>query len=159
MNKYKTWEDSDDYKDAKSRVSLIVYIMISVLAMLILTAFIIGLSVGNAHADLVESEDEIVRCVIGESASEGVVGMTAVSEAIRNRGKLKGVYGCKAKFVDNEPDWVWVKARECWRASAKSDLVDGADHWENTEDFGTPYWAESMRVTAVIGKHTFYTSK
>ena len=82
--------------------------------------------------------------------------MKAVAEGIRNRGHLKGVYGLKAKHVDREPKWVWKLAEKAWIESQTSNLVKGADHWENTEDFGVPYWASSMTETAKIGKHTFY---
>src|SRR3990167_894006 len=97
-----------------------------------------------------------VRAIIGEAANQGFDGMTAVAEGIRNRGTLKGVYGLKAKHVDKQPEWVWVKARQAWERSKTSDLVHRADHWENTTAFGVPYWAKSMVKTAQIKDHAFY---
>jgi len=110
-----------------------------------------------AQAEIPQSQ--AIRAIIGEASSEGKIGMTAVAEAIRNRGHLGGVYGLKAKHVDREPEWVWNLARKAWEDSAKTNLVKGADHWENTEDFGVPYWAKSMQQTARVGKHTFYKVK
>ena len=123
--------------------------------LLVLSAIFLMLITPAESADYPQE----VRCVIGEAASEGYEGLVAVSEAIRNRGHLNGVYGCRAKFVDREPEWVWKKANEAWEASKTSNLVKGADHWENTEDFGVPYWSKSMTLTAKIGKHSFYKGK
>lgn len=98
-----------------------------------------------------------IRAIVGEAANQGLDGMTAVAEAIRNRGSLSGVYGVKAPHADREPSWVWAQAEKAWKASAGSDLVHGATHWEST-DFKTPRWArgKGVIVTAQIGKHRFY---
>lgn len=101
------------------------------------------------------NDSKIVACGLGEARSEGLEGLTAVFEAIRNRGTLNGVYGCNAKF--NEPQWVWDMGWKAWMESENSNLVDGATHWEST-DFKVPYWAKNMIVTAHIGKHIFYKS-
>jgi len=100
-------------------------------------------------------DDLAIRAIIGEASSEGYPGMIAVACAIRNRGHLRGVYGLKAKHVDNEPQWVWDMARQAWRESTSTDIVRGATHWENLA-FGAPYWAKSMEMTVKIGVHTFY---
>ena len=101
-----------------------------------------------------------VRAIIGEASGEGYQGMLAVACGIRNRGTLKGVYGLKAKHVDNEPQWVWKLAKKAYRASLTGkDITNGGTHWENTKAFGEPYWAKHMVVTARIGSHTFYKEK
>lgn len=99
--------------------------------------------------------EDITNCVLGEASGEGYLGMVAVAEAIRNRGTLKGVYGCKAKFVKNEPEWVFILARKAILEAKTSNLTNGATHWESV-DFKRPYWADSMVETVQIGKHVFY---
>lgn len=106
---------------------------------------------GSAYAEI--PADLAVQAIMGEARGETLLGKTAVAEALRNRGHLRGVYGLKASF--NEPEWVWEQARKAWQESSKTNLVKGADHWEST-DFKTPYWAKNMVVTAHIGKHKFY---
>lgn len=120
---------------------------------LIITIFAILLICGNAFAFTSEQAE---RCIVGEAASEGFEGMVAVGEAIRNRMTLKGVYGCKSDLYDREPQWVRDKAKDAWEASATSNLVKGADHWENVKAFGKPYWADSMELKATVGNHNFY---
>ena len=82
--------------------------------------------------------------------------MLAVAGAIRNRGSLKGVCGVKAKHVDKQPAWVWRQAELAWAMSATNDITHGATHWENVKAFSIPYWAKDMRVTLVLGDHTFF---
>lgn len=98
-----------------------------------------------------------VRAIIGEASNQGFDGMTAVAEAIRNRGTLRGVYGVRAKHVDLEPQWVWSRAREAWERSKSTNFVKGADMWENEKVFGKPNWDFSKLVfTATVGDHNFY---
>lgn len=115
-----------------------------------------NLNEAQAIAKLPYKNKKLYRCVIGESASEGSKGMIAVAEAIRNRGTTKGVYGCNAKFVDNEPQWVWDKARKAWELSEHTNVTEGATHWENLKEFGKPWWADSLTKTVKIGNHQFY---
>ena len=109
----------------------------------------------NANAEIPQAL--AVKAIVGEAANQGVDGMTAVAEAIRNRGTLNGVYGLKREsFISSQPKWVHDQARQAWKRSETTNLVKGADHWENVEAFGVPYWAKSMQVTAKIKDHTFY---
>lgn len=111
----------------------------------------------NAPAWAAIDDKLAVRAVMGEASGEGYRGMYAVSHAIRNRGHLRGVYGKRAKRIYKESWRVWRKAQAAWRASATgADPTRGATHWENVREFGRPYWAKSMRQTAVIGQHVFY---
>lgn len=98
-------------------------------------------------------ENVAVQCIMGEARGESYRGKIAVAEALRNRGTIKGVYGCRAKF--KEPDWVWKQAKKAWRASRKTNLVKGASNWESS-DFKTPYWAKGAKITTKVGKHIFY---
>lgn len=107
-----------------------------------------------AFAEIPESQ--AIRAIIGESSNQGYVGMLAVAEAIRNRGHLKGVYGLKSPHVDNEPQWVFNLAKKAWGESKTTNLVKGADHWENIKAFGVPPWAKTMTKTVTIKDHAFY---
>lgn len=112
---------------------------------------------GTAYA---ETPKEVL-CVIGEAEGEGYSGMLAVSEAIRNRGTLKGVYGCNAPRVRKHAygDKVLNTAIKAWKDSeGSSDITNGATHWEGTA-FKTPYWAKGMILTATIGNQRFYKEK
>lgn len=120
---------------------------------LILAALILA-TPAQAFAQV--DDEQAVRAIIGEASNQGLEGMQAVAEGIRNRGTLKGVYGAKAKHVDKEPAWVWKQARKAWEASKASNLVGGATNWENTKAFGEPYWAKSMVKTAQIGDHVYF---
>lgn len=123
----------------------------------IVTGLMLIVGIASVSADQIDDKMAI-RCIIGEASGEGILGMTAVAEAIRNRGTLKGVYGCRAKHVDREPNYVWVMAADAWEKSKSTNLTDGADHWESI-DFKTPYWARRMTMTAMINKHVFYRSE
>jgi hypothetical protein len=102
------------------------------------------------------NEADAVRAIIGEAANQGKDGMLAVACAIRNRGNLKGVFGLNAKFVDDQPQWVWDHARAAWAESATHDVTDGATSWDNINAFGEPYWARTMHRTVRVGDHQFF---
>jgi len=111
-----------------------------------------------ARAEVIP-EGVALRCVIGEASNQGLEGMKAVSSALRNRGTVKGVYGCKSGLADKEPEWVWKMARRAWRESAFRDFANSGTHWENVRAFGLPYWAKNMRVTLKLGDHWFFALK
>ena len=100
--------------------------------------------------------DEIVKCILGEARGEGYDGMVAIAEAIRNRGTLRGVYGCRAVF--NEPKWVWDLGRKAWEESEHTQIVKGADHWGSTKVDGK--WIARMEKTmtfkAQVKNHKFF---
>lgn len=125
---------------------------------IIVIIFLIITCVGLADAGEIPKA-QAVRAIIGEASNQGKKGMLAIACAIRNRGTLRGVYGVKAKHVDNEPKWVWDRAERAWDQSARTDITGGADHWENVKAFGEPYWAKSMVKTVIIGDHQFYKSR
>ena len=104
------------------------------------------------------SDADGARALVGECANCGERGMQAVAEVIRRRGSLRGIYGFKASHVDHEPAWVWDQARKAWRASATSNISNGADHFESV-DFKTPAWAKGVAPVSTVGKHRFYRLK
>lgn len=125
------------------------------------------LNICPAHsggANSLPDDDTALRCILGEAESESLTGMIAVAEAIRNRGHIRGVYGCKAvSNVANRhfrgrrpiPDYVVQNARDAWLLSKATAITGGATHWESI-DFKTPKWASAMIVTLRLGKHVFY---
>jgi len=129
------------------------YIIAStVTSLLLLLAF----CVTSCQAEI--KEETAVRCIIGEAANQGYRGMLALASGLRNRGTTKGVYGCKAKFVDSEPQWVWSQARKAWRESYINRVHDGT-HWENIQEFGTPWWAKNMVKVYWYQDHVFYKER
>jgi hypothetical protein len=111
--------------------------------------------VGIAKGEEIPKE---VYCVIGEAEGEGYNGMLAVSHAIRNRGHIRGVFGCNSKRVRTRAysQRTLQTAHKAWKDSSRErDITFGATHWEGTS-FKTPYWAKDMIVTATIGNQRFY---
>jgi len=111
----------------------------------------------TAHASEIATETAI-RCILGEASNQKFKGMLAVAGALRNRGTIKGVFGCSATHIDKEPSHSWALAHKAWAQSAYLDLTKGATHWEALH-FPTPYWAPYMDKTVLIGDHQFYKEK
>lgn len=104
---------------------------------------------------------QLVKAVLGEAEGEPQEGKEAVACAIHNRGTLRGVYGLRNPRVlkhlysrasfDNAVVAVYMAQDQEYCEA----LIKGAQFWEGT-DFPTPYWAKSMKLTAVIGKQKFF---
>lgn len=102
--------------------------------------------------------------VLTEAGGEPFEGKVAVAEVLRNRGwDTKGFIGIKRRDLQG-----WLD-RNCNatedrrlsrfaidRALGGSNITFGATHFENVEAFGWPKWAKRMKVTAKIGRHTFF---
>lgn len=102
-----------------------------------------------------------VKCVVGEGASEGLEGMTAISEIIRRRGSLKGVYGCNSNLWQTQPLWVIEQAEKAWKLSSSSDITLKAQGWGNASDLRhfrvSRWWIKGQcRVVKQIGAHYFW---
>ena len=133
-------------------------------AALITTALAVCLLAGCHEAWAEEiSEDIAIQCILGEARGEyaehGYPAFLAIADALRNRGTVRGVYGCKAD-MGKERAYMANKgyyraARQAWLESKTTNVVNGASHWEST-DFKIPYWAKDMIVTYQVGKHKFY---
>ena len=122
-----------------------------------------------AYADLPGiPEDQAIRAILGEAEGESYAGKVALAYALKNRGKLNGVYGHKAVILRSGAFWrgqrpisrkATEEARNAWQKAnsfPKLDPTKGASFWENTQAFGTPYWARSMTKTLTLGNHSFY---
>lgn len=102
-----------------------------------------------------EEYPEEVRCIVGEAEDQLFDGQVAVGEAIRNRGSLKGVYGCTAKRTYSASDVVWKRANRAWVRSQYTNLVKGADHWHSDRE-PEAWWEKYGVFTVKIGSHKFY---
>lgn len=111
-------------------------------------------SCGLAHAKNIPDE-LAVRCIVGEAANQGEIGMYAVASGLLNRGTTKGVYGCKNKQADKEPLWVWKQARVAL-LKAKEKRLHLGNHWEAIHKYGKPYWADGMKLVYHYRDHYFY---
>lgn len=102
------------------------------------------------------TEEEAVRCIMGEARGESFEGKVAVGEIIRRRGSTEGLYGCKAKF--KEPKRVWDEARRAWRLSERTKTTKDATLFENTKAFGFPKKWNRKKVQFVtkIDNHDFF---
>ncbi len=116
---------------------------------------------------------EVVAAVImGEARGEGLDGMKAVAEVIRNRGgdPLKTVtkrkqFSCLngrdvAQFVQS------MKSKAGWSVAYRlasvlynnpadiGNITKGANHYHALGC--SPYWADESAITCRIGRHIFY---
>lgn len=110
------------------------------------------------------TEDQAVKCILGEARGEGYASLLAHSEAIRARGHLGGVYGCRAKISASE--WAYMRnkgiyedAVRAWRASLNTNTVSKAQYWGSL--IYDKKWIKTMDKagyirTATIGNTAFY---
>jgi len=113
----------------------------------------------------------LYKGIIGEAVCEGYDGMYAVACVYRNRlakGLPLGCVALKRKDLDTFVKKQGVKYELLAKRivdgvfdlsdnnSKPNDPTRGATHYENLVDFPMPRWAGNMRITAVIGKHTFF---
>jgi hypothetical protein len=132
-------------------------LIVFILAIAVCLALIIWPSTANAQGKItVKSDDIAINIIVGEASGEGFQGMQAVGEVLRRSKSWKGFYGAKGKHNRSEPKSVWIMARKAWQASKTSNITRDADHFENIEAFGRPYWADSCQETVKIGHHTFF---
>jgi hypothetical protein len=106
------------------------------------------------------STEMAIQAIIGEAAIDGEIGMTAVAEAIRNRGHLGGVYGLH-RDISREPTWIWPLAETAWKNSKSSNLVKGATHWQSADDLKKTRWDtdERMIFCAKVKSHWFFKER
>lgn len=104
-------------------------------------------------------KDKVVDCIIGE-AEGGYYGMLAVAHAIRNRGHLRGVYGCNSPRVRYRKysGTTFVQAVQAWEDSRLGqDITKGADHWQSDADLEKkPSWLAACRKTLSAGGNHFF---
>lgn len=96
-----------------------------------------------------------VGCIVGEAEDQSYEGMLAIAGAIRNRGHLKGVYGCQSKRLPYVKRAIWLLADKAWKESAQVDITQGADHWHSIRE-PEAWWEKYGKLTVIIGDHKFY---
>lgn len=112
-----------------------------------------------------EMESDYAAVCITEAGGEGLSGMVAVAEVLRNRGwDLRGFSGLRRvdreSFLQRQPARIIREARRAVEESLNgSNTVFGATHFENVEAFGVPSWARNMRVVKRVGRHSFFAEK
>lgn len=79
------------------------------------------------------TDAKAIHCILGEARSDGYAAMLGHAEAIRNRGTLKGVYGCRVD-LSHEMSYLKVKridvaAKQAWESSRYTHTVAGAQFW------------------------------
>ena len=114
-------------------------------------------SCGVVHASVIKDEDAI-KAIVGEGASEGLDGMRAIASVIRNRGSLRGIYGLHARHVKTEPAWVFKMAKTAWEDSERYDFSGGATHFEGVA-FKKPYWVKDMVFIKRVANTNYYKEK
>ena len=106
------------------------------------------------------TDTEAVEVILGEAAGEGYIGQLAVAEVLRRRGSVQPF--CSARrpdikeFVKKQGKQGRDTALAAWRASEKTNLTQGATHFENVRRYGEPWWGKKMRKVAVVKDHHFY---
>ena len=142
------------------------YLIIGIICLLLVLIILLVSTI--SYADTI-TEDQAVHCILGEARGEGsnnaerYASLLAHAEAIRNRGHLKGVYGCKASF-DSEMGYLRTKgiialAKQAWRDSRHSKSVKGAQFWGSL--IVDKAWIARMERagyvrTATVGRTAFY---
>ena len=140
------------------------------LTVIVLALAMLVISSCNAFAEI--TEEQAVHCILGEARGEGYEAMLAHAEAIRNRGYLKGVYGCKDRWGLSQEKYakelafvkktgIQDKAKKAWAESKHTNTVKGADHWGSTIVDGR--WIEEMKrkgfVRTVVVRNTAFYRK
>lgn len=146
------------YYDRFSSATWCAWIVIG--SILMCAVFVLFASV--CHAEEI-CEEKAVHCILGEARGEGFESMKAHAEAIRNRGHLQGVYGCRADLSKEmaylKKTGIYSLAIKAWRESRESNLVQGASFWGSLKVDGK--WIRTMekkgfKRTAVIRNTAFY---
>lgn len=164
MNKppYKYYTGAEMIKNEQKRLENDIAKVYVILTIIFSTLLILAVLVGVCGADEI-TEEQAVHCILGEARAEGYDAMLAHAEAIRNRGHLKGVYGCRANF-EKEMSYIKAKgidkqAKKAWAESKTSNTVDGAQYWGSLLVDGD--WIKKMqkygyKKTAVVKNTAFY---
>lgn len=138
-------------------------------ALFIFVIFVIPSCFAKDEAGNISHPECLYKGIIGEAIGEGYEGMYAVACVYRNRLRKGLPLGCtalKRADLDSFVRRQGGKYKEMVEKIVKSvfcenspDITNGATHYENIQAFGLPYWAKEMKITTVIGSHTFFVKK
>lgn len=158
--KYKTWEEWDEEKRINRAKGFLGAFLVS---SIFWGAFIILMFTGISRAECI-TDEKAVQCLLGEARGDGYASLLGHAEAIRNRGHLRGVYGCsvkvsKAEIAYLEKKGILKQAFMAWEASKTTNTVKGASFWGSLKVDGA--WIKKMeqsgfKRTAVINNTAFY---
>lgn len=144
---------------------------------------VVGLFVGGTVlfmgcdvATAAEWEDlgVVHKTLIAEAGGEGIEGMVAVANVIRNRSikrsltpeqvvKQRLQFSCwnngegQVDRMLKRNRSVWDDALTAWQLSWVEDVTGGADHYF-ADYIKRPVWAKNMTFSGRVGKHLFYRS-
>jgi hypothetical protein len=93
-------------------------------------------------------------CIEGEAGNQPQDTKVAIGEAIRNRGTLRGVYGCNTRQSPSRA------SKQAFKMSLTSNLTGGATHFLSKTDLKRPpKWLWAYKVTHKSGDFTFFKRK
>lgn len=149
-----------------------------VLCKVVFATFLIGVAGSALGAPIIIPPSGIWKAVIAENTNpDSYDNYLATVCVVRNRLKQNmnhGLVAMKRKdldsFVETNASYVRSKYKKdiiSWAKKAvyevfynnTPDITGGADHYEDVEKYGEPYWAKDMVITKKIGGRTFYRSK
>lgn len=125
----------------------------------------------NGYDGMGQAESLAVKTLLLESEGEGVRGMTAVGEVIRNRAKSGSIekvirkpyaFSCwnanelpqSLGRLESMSDESLQKGFRAWHESEHSNLTNGSDHYHTVTS--NPSWHRTLPKTVVIGRHCFH---
>lgn len=144
-----------------------------IVAVIVGCSMLLGCSAVYAYEDA-HSLPVPVLTVLAEAGGEGMEGMVAVSNVIRNRAKRRGLtveqvclqrkqFSCwndggvtVYRYAERNRA-IWDDALTAWQVSGTEDLTGGADHYF-ADYIKRPKWALGMDFKGRVGKHLFYRS-
>jgi len=140
-----------------------------------LVGVIVGTSIllagGSAHAVEFSDLEVVHKTLIAEAGSDGVMGMVAVANVIRNRARERNIsveavclqrwqFSCwnegKARvdaFIRKNRA-VWDDALTAWQVSGTEDITGGANMYYNPK-LCSPKWGRLLVRVTNIGGHRF----
>ena len=154
------------------------YINTSFRVFLLITVLQIILGVGFVYSTPINHPKNLWKGIIAENTTpDSYDDYYATACVVRNRLKQQmshGLVAMKRKDLDSfvETNASYVKSRynkdiEVWAKKAvyevfyndAPDITGGADHYEDVEKYGEPWWAKNMTITKKAGDRTFYRRK
>lgn len=125
-----------------------------------------------------DDRDIVIKTIMGEAADQGLDGMTAVAETIRNRASMRKMTPAEVALQPQQYSfWNDPASAQTWLTKYgtgdayqmaghayenafgenPSQLTDGATHYYNPRAVkSTPSWAKEYEHKGRIGNHEFY---